>query len=301
MAPSPTGARPRFLIPLFSAALSALVVVGVYEVRARLGRSAAPTPDGGELTVGAPADRASGGVPTALGCGDLRRRYLMQCSSDLPVAGPAEKVPPPHFGASPGPDPRAAAELSAWLNPSPDELEEMARRCELRFEMPAITENQPPVVTDEQAAALSLSTRERELIERTLRNLHTELRGFAQRAVAEVPAPSGDASTSTLEEMLSELQTRPGGGFEEARERLAKERAASATPIGPNAQQPPGERLLRTWATLGDQFERHLATELGSDRARQLRSSPQAGWMNRFSQSGCRSEPSPSSKVTGRD
>jgi len=67
-------------------------------------------------------------------------------------------------------------------------------------------------------------------------------------------------------------------------------RAALAIPAGPSAEQPPGERLLRTWATLGDQLERQLATELGKDRARQLRTSPQAGWMNRFSEAGCRTD-----------
>jgi hypothetical protein len=50
------------------------------------------------------------------------------------------------------------------------------------------------------------------------------------------------------------------------------------------------------WATLGDQFERQLAAEVGSDRARQLRTSPQAGWMNRFSQAGCRSDSPPAPK-----
>jgi hypothetical protein len=169
----------------------------------------------------------------------------------------------------------------------------MARHCEVRFDMPAITDNEPPAVTDEQAAALSLSEHERDLLQRTLRDLHTDLRRFAERAFTEAGGRGGGTATPTLEEMLTELQSRPGGGFEEAREKLARERATSVAPVGPSAQQPPGERLLRMWAVLGDQFERQLAADLGSDRARHLRASPLAGWMNRFSQAGCRSESAP--------
>ena len=291
------GERPRFLVSLFAAALSALVVAGVYEVRARVARSAGRAPERAERDTEAPGERPWRPGPTgsaaATDCSDLRRRYLRQCPADLPDGTASQVSRTPGPPTSPAPDQRAAAALSAWLNPSPDELGEMARKCEVRFEMPAITDNEPPVVTDEQVAALSLSDHERDVLQGTLRQLHTELRGFAQTALAGLPASAGaskEAAPATLEEMLGELRTRPGSGFEEGREKLARERAALAIPAGPSAEQPPGERLLRTWATLGDQLERQLATELGKDRARQLRTSPQAGWMNRFSEAGCRTD-----------
>jgi hypothetical protein len=284
--------RPAFLVPLFSAALSALVVVGVYEVRARVGRPGAT--DKSDPGADTPADGSARTVPAAamVGCADLRRRYRLQCSTDLP----AEASPAPRPSTPPTPptlDPRTEAELSAWLHPSAGELGEMARHCEVRFDMPAITDNEPPTITDEQAAALSLSEQERDVLQRTLRELHADLRGLAKRALTEGGGPAANVATATMEEMLTELQTRPGGGFEEAREKLARERATAAAPVGPNAQQPPGERLLRMWATLGDQFERQLAADLGGDRARHLRASPLAGWMNRFSQAGCRSDSPP--------
>jgi len=290
-------------MPLFAAALSALAVAGIYEVRARVEARGGRAPDRAEEETDGPAERAVRPEPPASAsavpdCGDLRRRYLLQCPPDLAGGAAIEASGAPRAPMSSDADPRAAAALSAWLNPSPDELGQMARSCEVRLEMPAITDNEPPVVTDEQAVALSLSDRERDVLQRTLRQLHTELGGFARSALAGLPASpsaSNDASAATLEEMLSELRTRPGSGFEAGREKLARERAALAIPAGPSAQQPPGERLLRTWATLGDQLERQLATELGKDRARQLRTSPQAGWMNRFSEAGCRTEgPGPS-------
>jgi hypothetical protein len=185
---------------------------------------------------------------------------------------------------------RSISELTAWLKPSPSELGEMARRCELRFVMPAITENQPPTVTDEQSSALSLSTNERALLERILRDMHTGLRVFTEQAFAEASGQSAKASGLTLEEMLTDLQTRSGNGFDEARQNLAQERAGLASPTETSSDQPPGERLLRLWSSMGDDFERRLADDVGSDRAHQLRFSPHAGWTNRFAQTGCRSQ-----------
>ena len=186
---------------------------------------------------------------------------------------------------------RKIAELTAWLKPSPSELGEMARRCELRFVIPAITENQPPTVTDEQSSALSLSTNERTLLERTLRDMHVGLRDFTKQAFDEAAGQSVKASGLSLEEMLTDLQTRPEDGFAEARQKLAQEQAGLASPPEPETHQPPGERLLRLWASMGDEFERRLADRLGTDRAHQLRFSPQAVWTNRFAHSGCQSQP----------
>jgi hypothetical protein len=91
--------------------------------------------------------------------------------------------------------------------------------------------------------------------------------------------------------MLTDLQTRPENGFEEAKQKLARERAGLVAAPAAGAPQPAGEQLLRLWASLGDDFERQLADVLGDDRARELRLSPQAEWTNRFSESGCRGAP----------
>jgi len=165
----------------------------------------------------------------------------------------------------------------------------MAKSCEVRFVIPAVTANNPPIVTDPQAAALALSSQERALLERTLRDLHAELREFASRAVTEVPGHPANASELTLEEMLADLETRPENGFEEAKRKLARERADLEPAPRAGRYQPPGERLLRLWPTLGDELERRLAGALGPERAEQLRFSTHATWTDRFSRSGCQS------------
>lgn len=279
------------IIPLFLVALlSALVVAGVYEVRARLAHhrlaSRPLAPEQTEATVSAVG--SSDVVEES--CADLRRRYLSRCPSNLPLPAPARQVPPLDPGRGED-DARTADQLAAWLHPSSGELADMAKRCEVRFEMPAVTENQPPTVTDEASVALSLTGRERVFLQQTLREMHTGIRDFVARAAAERGPGGGTLAQPSLEEILAELQARPENGFENARERVAQERAGLVAPPEPGAPQPMGERLVRLWGRLGDDFERRLAEGLGSDRARQLRSSPQASWMNRFSQSGCRSQP----------
>lgn len=290
---------PVALLLFAVALLAALIVVAVYEVRGRITRSRGPEPaasaDAGEplfATSGPDSERLVN--PLRESCGELRRLYPARCRGALPSKAPAQGLPPPADGpAHQGSEERAIAELTAWLSPSAAELANMARRCEVRFALPALSENQPPAVTDEQASTLSLSSKERALLERTLRNLHADLREFSARALGEVAGGPGGAAGLTMEEMLADLERRPENGFEEARQQLAQERAGLALPPKPGARQPPGERLLRLWARMGDELERRLADGLGAERAHQLRFSPHAVWMNRFVRSGCLSLPTP--------
>lgn len=286
---APRRERPSVAVLFLVAALSALVVVAIYEVN-----GAEPPPRPGEASLDATAPPPAPNVPEPArspgppSCARLRQTYLAQCPNDLPGAPPPGAAVPSSAGARTAAEQaRAAADLAVWLHPPPEELEELAKRCEVRFEMPAIAENAAPTVSDEDAAALSLDAAERAALQRTLTDLHTNLQDFAVQSVREL---GGDlqGATPSLEEALSELQTRPGSGFEAARETVAKERAGRAQPPPSDQRQPPGERLLRLWAGLGDEFERQLATKVGKDRAHQLRTSSSASWMNRFSQSGCR-------------
>jgi len=277
--------RTSVLLLLLVATTSALIVVAFYEVRGRRTKDQPAQTQDARPEVLAPAPRAhdiKSLVPAS--CAERRRRYLTDCAGELPVmAPPAVGVPSPHDAD----EKRASSELSVWLNPPPEELDDMAKRCEVRFDMPSVAEDEAPEVTDEASAAMSLSKQERALIDRTLVDLHAELRDFAQRAAG---ATLGNPRPPSLEELLTELQADPAKGFAQARERLAAERAGAKAP---SAGAPPsaGERLLRLWANMGDDFEDRLAATLGKDRAHELRVSTHATWMNRFSQAGCASRP----------
>jgi hypothetical protein len=269
---------------LLVAILSALVVASIYEIRARLAKRAVPTREESETPEqSAPVPDQRSPMLAQEDCVGLKRRYLARCSDDLQPA-PKGELSCPQV-THPEDEARVASALADWQNPGPTELAAMAKRCEVRFEMPAVTENQPPTLTDEQAAAMALSGSEKALIQKSLEEMHSGLHDSANRLL---PQPGAAGSARSLEEILTELQTVPENGFEAARERLAQERAGLSPPPQGDAPLSPGEQLLRLYAGMGDQFEQRLAAGLGKERARELRSASQAGWMNRFSEAGCR-------------
>jgi hypothetical protein len=177
-------------------------------------------------------------------------------------------------------------QIAEWVKPSKDMLIDMARRCEVRFVSPAIMDNQAPAIDDQQAAALSLSSRERAAANQILEEMHER---FADSVRPLFGDETNDSNRpSSLDEMITEMQTREDSGFDQARQKLALERAGMALPPAPDVELPAGERFLRLWAGLGDEFEQRLANQLGADRARQLRYSPNAlPWTSRYVHAGC--------------
>jgi hypothetical protein len=293
----PAGApRTTSLLLLGTVALSsALMVVALYELPARLGagREGSSGPPSTAQPASPPREESPPGVkrlPPRLvateTCPALRARYASQCATAgaLPdPAGASEEA-----GAAPLTPERARMEtkrLAEWAAPSREVLADLARRCELRLVTPAVLESQPPSVDGEQAAALGLTGRERAELDRLLRSMHDEVTHVVRPLFA---SGAGSNTPSTLDEMVSELQERPGSGFAEARAKLAQERAQVAPPPPSGATMPPGERFLRLWANLGDTFEQRLGQVLGAERARQLRFSPHAaGWTSRHVYAGC--------------
>lgn len=271
--------------------LSALLVLGAYQIRARLSKGH-PAPPAPALQSEDPTE-AHGATPrTPFGenCDVLRGRYVLQCSlgKALPTVGPDASPDASSAEMSPESEAKEIAEALAWLHPTKDQLADMARRCELRSVSPLITENQVPTVQDKYAKALSLSSNERTELEQTLRQMHDGFADSVRQAYAAGTADPSRASSLSVEQMVEEIQDRPSSGFDEARRKLALERAGMAAPPAASADLPPGERIFRLSAGLGDDFERRLADRLGADRAHQLLYSPLAGgWTTRSSQSGC--------------
>lgn len=276
------------IIPLLATALaSALSVVAAYELRARLAhRRDRELPSKivrDESDAPQPSSRA-GLTNVRETCSALRARYALSCLGagspplPAPIADQAGEVSPERERAE-------ADRLAAWLRPPPGVLAEMGKRCEVRFVSPAIMEDQAPMVDGAQASLLSLSPKERDEVNQTLQLMHDEF------AAAVQPLFVSSGRPGTLDEMITEMQARPGTGFVEARVKLARERAGLAAPPPATADLPPGEKFLRLWATAGDAFEQRLAAVLGPSRARQLRFSPHAGpWTSRYTFSGCPSE-----------
>jgi hypothetical protein len=287
-APPQVQVRTSVLTLLLVSLVSALAVASVYEIAARRTRHRPqPCVDSQSQERDSAPDVKSPRQATrpVEDCESLRRRVSLLCPQETPkvTLSPAEV-------SQRDQESRVASDLSDWQNPGPHELTDMAKRCEVRIEMPAIAEDRPPVVSDEQVVGMALSGSERAVLQRTLDEMHAGLRQFAEAARRELPGTQGSEAPSSLEQILSDLQTRPEHGFDAARAQLAREKAGLTPRLPADAPQPPGERLLRLWAGMGDTFEQRLAAGLGKERARELRLASQAGWMNRFSLAGCPAE-----------
>jgi len=273
--------------------LSALLVVGAYQIRARLSKGHPAPPAPALLSEGPEPTEARGATsrtPFGETCAVLRSRYVLQCVMGKAPSTVHPAVSPGASSAATSPESEAKemAEAFAWLHPSKDQLADLARRCEVRFISPEITGNQVPTVDDKQAKALALSSNERTELNQTLREMHQSFADSVRQAYAAGAADPSKASSLSVEQMIDDIQERPNNGSDQARRSLALELAGMATPPAAGADLPPGERIFRLSAGLGDDFERRLAERLGGERAHQLRYSPLAApWMNSLSQSGC--------------
>jgi len=273
--------------------LSALLVLGAYQIRARLSKGHPAPPAPALQSEGPEPTEAHGATPQTRpgeSCDALRARYTLQCVIGATPSTVGRPVSPRASSATITPESEAKemAEAFAWLHPPKDHLADLARLCEVRFISPEITGDQVPTVDNKDAKALSLSSNERTELDQTLRQMHQSFVDSVRQAYADGATDPSQASSLSVEQMMDDIQERPSNGFDQARQRLALERAGMATPPAAAADLPPGERIFRLSAGLGDDFERRLADRLGADRAHQLRYSPLAApWMNSFSQSGC--------------
>jgi ferric-dicitrate binding protein FerR (iron transport regulator) len=167
-----------------------------------------------------------------------------------------------------------------------DELAWMARRCEVRYDIPGYAYQLDWMVGKAKAAELGLSDAERELINRINREGNARMLAATQdllieltgdRAVAEALEPR------TLQHEIM-LKSRPDDE-ERALQRLSAERAGLARPPTELSGLPPVERLLRLLVAAGDEYEERLAAAFGRARAVELRRA-RAGMASRV-QAGC--------------
>lgn len=273
--------------------LSALLVVGAYQIRARLSKGHPAPPATALQSEGPEPTEAQGATPRTRpgeSCDALRARYTLQCVLGVAPSTVASDVSlrASRPARSPQSEAQEMAEALAWLHPTKDQLADLARRCEVRLISPEIAGNEVPTVNDKDAKALALSSNERTELEQTLHQMHDSFVDSVRQAYAAGATDPSKASSLSVEQMIDDIQERPDNGFDQARQRVALERAGMATPPAAGADLPPGERIFRLSAGLGDDFESRLADRFGAARAHQLRYSPLASsWTNRVAQSGC--------------
>ncbi|HEU4733177.1 MAG TPA: hypothetical protein VFT22_35035 [Kofleriaceae bacterium] len=270
------------------AALAATVVIAVYEghvrvVNARgqadahagdriaLGAGAAPT----KLPAGAP------GAPTPVepppsGTATLQELLARDQSHRGEIALLRARVRALESGAaaaSNSPEPQAHEGHYKVFGFSREELADMARRCEIRFDRPGYG-LEPRLMTDKLAHAAGLSPDEQAAFNQTLRAQNDTYMAALRALYQELTGDPGDnLDTSSL--FMEVLRKSPSAEVEAARKRLAEERAGLVPAPADTHDQSVIQRLFRLDIAAGDTLERMLAAELGPERAHQIRT---AGW-----------------------
>jgi hypothetical protein len=283
------------------AALASAVIVTVYEGRVSLagsgGQLEVPAGEVAALTADQPPRRldpddpslprarsalpsfqvAPGGEAPPVELSELQalRARIAEQEAELARLRPAH----PHAGNE--------QSLQQYIDPSPEELQARAQRCEIAFVTPNLDGPQPPTVSPERATQLGMSEAEREAADEVMKEVHTQVPAEMRKLYAEMSGDSTTANRLTLSSLFSEIQQKtPPDLATAARVRLARERAGLLAPPANPAAASTIERALRLMSTLADDVERRLAERIGPERARALRPLRRS-WGSRSSMSGC--------------
>ncbi|MCA9637102.1 MAG: hypothetical protein KC420_13840 [Myxococcales bacterium] len=176
-----------------------------------------------------------------------------------------------------------------FLQPSPEVLREMARCAQVRTDVPPGLLGDQPFHVDPELRSLAQVT---EAEERAIAEVGTRVRGELRAEIEPLFVElglAGEPDAMSVEAMVEAIQARRVVGpiDEERLARLAEGEAARRAIARARAGLDPGEspstptaRLEFLLAELGDRYERALASELGAERAGELRAAAD-GWGQR--------------------
>jgi hypothetical protein len=285
--------RPNLSGAVLGAALSAAVLVSVYEGRVLLAR-------GSEQVVLGPGES---GQLTAAG-----RPERQPPSASREGSARGERTSLPRFQDTEALRARITeqekelAELRAMipvarkvadgskeeriLDPTREELLARAQRCEVAYDTPPING-----FDEKTGQRLGLHETEREAMNEAMKELKTQVFGELRKLYVEMGGDPATADRLSPVSMESEIFARaPEGSRSRARQQLAREKAGLVAPPSDLAQTPVAERTMRLMVTIGDQFEKKLAERLGPERARALRAR-EDGWSGKTVFNGCERAP----------
>jgi hypothetical protein len=290
------------------AALTAAVFVTVHEGRVALTSPAGATEVGpGEravMSAGAPTRVVAAPAPSATAAPEPSAPEALE--SQTPQGAPTswqareaayvaelttlrarvrelERSTPP--GASPAQESR---KNGTWLEPSREELLEMAKSCKLRWDEPSLRQRAVNMPTPEQRRELNMTEDEAEVLlevhQAFITDALEQLRAIYVAATGDVDGSRVMAPEALKQEILDKS---PEDVVRVAFQRVSRERAGLAAPPVDTQGLTPAERLVRFSTGLGDAYERALASKLGEARARELRKL-NGGWSSRHDSSvGC--------------
>jgi hypothetical protein len=169
---------------------------------------------------------------------------------------------------------------------TPEELAILARRCEIRFDVPKFLSSSLIELRGLGEAANGISEAEAAQLNRHLREIAPAHRDRLRALYIEGTGDHAGAATLSPKQMMKALFERYPQELGRARQRLSLERAGQPAPGPDPGGASVAERLLRLLFAAGDDWERRAAQVLGAERTHELRRK-NAGYQPGLIQSGC--------------
>ncbi len=163
------------------------------------------------------------------------------------------------------------AKRGKMLNLTKEELVEMAKRCELRWDMPPLG-IEPPKVEGRALKELGFTKEERAEINRVYADYHRDTVKALRDLYIEVTGDKKNALLLSPGSLIDEIHDKsPPDEIRHVFQRLARERAGMLQPSVDPSQSSPVERLYRLLTTVGDRVEKQMGAAIGPDLARRYR------------------------------
>lgn len=181
--------------------------------------------------------------------------------------------------------PRTAenAKGRAFFDPPKEELVEMAKKCELRWDEPPIGLS-PYQISPTDAERRGFTEQERLAANQVNVDFNNRVVGELRALYVEVTGDKAGADGLSPNSLMQEIMAKsPDGAISEAYWRISHERAGLMAP-GDSKASSPVEGLMRLRSSMGSMYEHDLGAVIGPDRARSLREE-HGGWGNRNSSS----------------
>jgi hypothetical protein len=175
-----------------------------------------------------------------------------------------------------------------FFTPTKEELQQLAKDCKLKWDMPSLS-LAPHPLGPKEAQEAGFSDEERRQFDRVTADFNQRMVAQLRAIYIEVTGDKSGADTLTPHAMEQDILAKvPDAVAQEAFWRLSRERAGLMTPpADPMKGGAPVERLMRLLTSAGDEYERQLGATIGPDRAHALRAE-HGGWGSRSVNSmGC--------------
>jgi hypothetical protein len=173
-----------------------------------------------------------------------------------------------------------------FLDLTKEELATLAKRCEVRYDIPPHAMEAGYQLSSGRAERFGLSEGEREVVNQALRDEGQKVEAEIRSIYAAATGDKTGADKMRLQEMQEAVLRKDRHELNAAQQRLAQERAGQVAPPTAGEQRPYAERMLRALIVSGDSWEAQLGRIFGPERAREMRRR-HVTYTGRRSQAGC--------------